>query len=410
MAYQSTDSVYHYECPHCDFTTSSQSGVGIHCIKSHPIDDSLIELVSVVRQFPEGKKFSCCLCGNIIGSFPSFKRHFANVHKNVSLVSSGHCSICNKDFPTAQGVGVHCKREHNISKKKASRLTSISRTPIASIPKFRSSADSPPVMPPRTTSTAPSIVADATVSSPANNLLINDHVDAVIPPYSVTSSSSSSTTSNNVSTPPSLNFEPSIVEFPTSPVHHDHICSPISEAPRQDDSIFEIPPPLSPSYGLLSNVTSIPPPPNSSQSFSSITSNQHVDPHPTQVNHSSDPLSYHVNSNAPISGSSSNIDLSGNSENLELGDFHNKWFNTFSSVLTWDDFSSKCSSFAKDVVQIAQLKESKNKPTARRPDRPSSRPISNNRRPLQRDPVAAARKIQGLYRFSLETCCQENIK
>ena len=155
----------HYECPHCDFTSSSKSGVGVHSVKAHPIDDSMVDSVSVVRLYPEGKKFHCCLCGNVISSFPNFKRYFDKIHKNVSLISSGHCSICKKDFQTAKGVGVHCRTQHNISKTKASLHALITPTPIASVPKFRRIHNNhDPVQSLVTPVTSPSVITDATSS------------------------------------------------------------------------------------------------------------------------------------------------------------------------------------------------------------------------------------------------------
>ena len=109
-------------CPNCDFTTSSQNGVGIHRIKTHTFDDSSIKSVSVIRSYPEGKRFLCWICGNSIGSFPNFNRHFKNNHPNTSLLVTGFCSICKKTFPNAMAASVHCKRSHGVSKMKNSKI------------------------------------------------------------------------------------------------------------------------------------------------------------------------------------------------------------------------------------------------------------------------------------------------
>ena len=72
--------------------------------------------MNIVQLFPEGKSYYCCLCNNIIASFPNFKRHFSTTHKGVPLNISAKCSICNHEFPKSSGAGVHVKRAHKIGK------------------------------------------------------------------------------------------------------------------------------------------------------------------------------------------------------------------------------------------------------------------------------------------------------
>ena len=103
-----------FNCPDCNFSSSSQG----HRTKIHSTNSSSVKSVSVVRSYPEGKNFICCLCGNTIVNFPNLKRHFLTVHPHTVLTASAHCLICNKDFPNAQGASVHCQRSHGVSKTK----------------------------------------------------------------------------------------------------------------------------------------------------------------------------------------------------------------------------------------------------------------------------------------------------
>ena len=105
------------QCPDCSFISSSQGNLGIHRSKMHKCTvPENINSVNIVRLFPEGKSHYCCLCSNIIGSFPNFKRHFSTSHKGIILNVSAKCVICDREFPTSNGAGVHIKRTHNIGK------------------------------------------------------------------------------------------------------------------------------------------------------------------------------------------------------------------------------------------------------------------------------------------------------
>ena len=105
------------KCPDCSFITSTQGHLGIHRSKMHkcatPRD---VKSVNIIRLFPEGKPHYCCLCDNIIASFPNFKRHFATSHKGISLIVSAKCVICDREFSKPSGAGVHIKRVHQIGK------------------------------------------------------------------------------------------------------------------------------------------------------------------------------------------------------------------------------------------------------------------------------------------------------
>ena len=93
-----------FSCLNCRFSSSSQAGLSVHRTKRHWVKDLSVQSVSVVRSYPEGKKFYCCICENIIVNFPNFKRHFQSVHPTTLLVATGHCSVCKLDFPNAQAV------------------------------------------------------------------------------------------------------------------------------------------------------------------------------------------------------------------------------------------------------------------------------------------------------------------
>ena len=52
---------------------------------------------------------------NIIKSWLNFKRHYKNIHPKIQLSISALCTLCNRAFSSLKGVGVHMKREHDIS-------------------------------------------------------------------------------------------------------------------------------------------------------------------------------------------------------------------------------------------------------------------------------------------------------
>ena len=115
MSY-SSKSTRTFDCPDCSFSSLTQAGLCCHRTKSHKANSSSAKSVYVVRSYPEGRNFACCLCGNTMLNYPNFKRHFQSVHPDTALRATFHCSICNTDLPNAQAASVHCKRAHGVSK------------------------------------------------------------------------------------------------------------------------------------------------------------------------------------------------------------------------------------------------------------------------------------------------------
>jgi hypothetical protein len=80
--------------------------------------------------------------------------------------------------------------------------------------------------------------------------------------------------------------------------------------------------------------------------------------------------------------------------------FQNRWSSVFSSNSTWQEFSEQCYEFTEDLIKTSNDKQPKKKSySARRPHRPSARPVNVNRAPLRYNP-REAKKIQTLYRLS----------
>ena len=136
----SSEATLTFNCPDCNFSSSSQGGLCRHRTKSHRTNSSAVKLVSVARSYPEGKKFICCLCGNTMLNYPNFKRHFQSVHPETVLSTTFHCSICDKDLPNAQAASIHCKHAHGVSKMDPN--ISQSPTPIMSCPDINLSTTS----------------------------------------------------------------------------------------------------------------------------------------------------------------------------------------------------------------------------------------------------------------------------
>lgn len=106
------------KCQDCEFMASNQGGLSVHRSKLHKTYMSeQYSSVSVVRLYPEGKQFYCCICNSIVGSFPNFHRHFKNLHPSININATAECVICGKSFETARGAGVHCRREHLVGTK-----------------------------------------------------------------------------------------------------------------------------------------------------------------------------------------------------------------------------------------------------------------------------------------------------
>ena len=85
MSVNNTQSPF-VQCMDCSFITTSQGHLGIHKAKMHRVDvPENIKSVNIVRLFPDGKSYHCCLCNSIIASFANFKCHFQDLHKGISL-------------------------------------------------------------------------------------------------------------------------------------------------------------------------------------------------------------------------------------------------------------------------------------------------------------------------------------
>ena len=98
-----------FKCTDCNFVAKSSQGLQ----KKYNVADSLsmnVVSVSVVRAYPERRSFYCCLCDSIVLNFQHFTRHFKSLHPGISILSSAHCSVCDKDFSSCQGAVIHVKR------------------------------------------------------------------------------------------------------------------------------------------------------------------------------------------------------------------------------------------------------------------------------------------------------------
>ena len=135
------------KCTDCSFITTTQGHLGIHRSKMHhAVVPDHIKSVNIVRLFPEGKSYYCCLCDNIIGSFPNFKRHYSNKHEGISLNISAKCTLCNRTFADNRGAGVHLQRTHHIGKNDPYPLTP---TPVMSYVDLEISANNTSITPSR---------------------------------------------------------------------------------------------------------------------------------------------------------------------------------------------------------------------------------------------------------------------
>ncbi len=86
-----------------------------------------------------------------------------------------------------------------------------------------------------------------------------------------------------------------------------------------------------------------------------------------------------------------------------------KWSSTFSANTNWHEFSDHCYDFANYVIAECDKNfQNKKKTAPPRPVRPSARPLNNNRRPLQYNPIEA-RRIQRLYRLSKKRAARQVI-
>ncbi|CAB4035547.1 Hypothetical predicted protein [Paramuricea clavata] len=182
-----------------------------------------------------------------------------------------------------------------------------------------------------------------------------------------------------------------------------------------DDDPFDIPPPLSPPRpsSQFSFLSRPPSPPSSHTSPYSLNPSAPVF-QSTQNISLSPPLGAIPSS--PINGStSSNVDdsiptnSSPDAPTEYSSKFIEKWSSSFTANSSWQEFSEQCDQFANDVVSECESNfQSKKNAVPCRPGRPSARPISNNRRPLQYNPIGA-RRIQSLYRISKKRAARQVI-
>ena len=483
-----------YKCRECEFVSDSQGGLGVHRVKK--LRDNVcenIQSVSVVCEYPKGKTFYCCLCDNIIKSWPNFTRHFRNIHPKIPLTTSAWCSLCNRVFNDLKGVGVHMKREHDISS--SSIIPPSSPSPIMSVANFNDSQsttacammhDPPDTTPPnvrvkskkRTRKSNRHSSNTITNQPPVSNPITIPSTNLPSPPSSTISQTSSiepsleptvalngctavvNTPPFLVSLPPSEYVDPMValsgctneVTIPNAadalpdavavtdssvpftgctddeliphilvpPPSSDPI--PISQKVPEpvicdlspiedDDDPFNIPPPLS-SRRFLSQSSfvsrpSSPTPPHSLNPDA-------PDFQPTQEIPLAPPPGVIPSSPVNDSSSTNGIDPDptnspSDSPSEDPSEFSSKWKSSFAAHSNWQEFSEQCNQFAKDVISECEKNfQSKKKPVSRRHARPSARPVSNNRRPVQYNPIEA-RRIQSLYRLSKKRAARQVI-
>lgn len=188
-----------------------------------------------------------------------------------------------------------------------------------------------------------------------------------------------------------------------------------------DDDPFDIPPPISPPrpnsqlpFPYTNNILN-----PSASTFQPATS---PPVHPVAVPHqpsispdlfSSPPTSTIPNPSIPTSVTIDNDPVpnqtfpSSATEPNSFHEFNNKWSSTFSSNSNWQEFSDKCYQFAKEVIlECDKNFQNRKRAAPRQPGRPSARPVNNNRRPLQYNPIEA-RRIQSLYRLSKKRAARQ---
>lgn len=106
----------------------------------------------------------------------------------------------------------------------------------------------------------------------------------------------------------------------------------------------------------------------------------------------------HNNNSSNISPDDS--DFNPDSFTVVRNEFHAKWSSNFSTNSTWQDFSEQRNQFPNDIISTYEKNfQLKKKAAPHRPERPSARPVNNNHRQLQYNPVEA-RKIESLYHVS----------
>ena len=213
------------QCPDCKFISTSQGGLGVHRAKMHNVivPDS-ITIINVVREYPEGKSFYCCLCDVTIGSFPNFKRHYSNIHKEISINMSAKCTLCQKNFKSAQAAGVHCKGTHKIGSKAPFPL---SPTPIMSQISVDDEVNLSIPLHRRSRRLSANQSCSVPVPHPNNNpMIINQSISSLPPTSQFSPTIASSPSSTRCPQPSLINLDndedpsPSTPPRPSSPLNH----------------------------------------------------------------------------------------------------------------------------------------------------------------------------------------------
>ena len=412
-----------------------------------------IKSVNIVRLFPEGKSHYCCLCNNIIASFPNFKRHFATTHKGIDLIVPAKCLICDREFAKSSGAGVHLKRAHQIGKDDP---YPVSPSPIMSYVDMESTLNNSTCNSTRSRRSRRGTLINSPLSgittcpsSNGINTLDSEYVNTSL--ACLTSQSPSPRTPS--SSPPSHHH-------PRSP-DCESVSKPlVAFAGRTDWNVDAEPyypngqslscPPIPLPRPTLNNIDEVSPEPTVALSGCTgvdgdmdVSCPQTIPPTlpPTSPVHSIDPDMPFPPNEPDISLTSSPdrsvafigcTDVDGDVHNYTTPDaevslggytyaegcdnppgnstpantnplqaFHDKWSDVFTDPGNWPNFSEECTAFAKDVIVTSAkvLPDKKQNHAHRRPNRPSARPVNNNRRPLRYKPIEA-RRIQSLYRIS----------
>ena len=354
-----------------------------------------IKSVKIERLFPEGKSYYCCLCNNIIASFPNFKRHFKNKHKGISFNISAKCMLCNRSFSDNRGAGVHLIRTHHIGKNTPYPL---SPTPAMSFVDLEDPANNTI----EATSPFPNNKTTLTQLMPRIRLrrLSTQHTT---PPYSSPTSCSEEDIDSH--------YDSVNLLTPKPPCQTPTPDSPLSRYPKpsitdleDDEESISCPPrpsgnstnnqpslaPLEPVVALSGSTAGESDEPSSSQSSepqntTTDSGNPFNIPPLTEAFFASTP-----STSVPSKDTNSNPQNNTSFSYSECDPFQQRWSSAFPDDISWGNFSAQCYKFADDVVKTsAQRFPKKKSACACRPFRPSARPVNTNRTPLRYNPREA---------------------
>ena len=459
-----------FKCMECDYVSESQGGLGVHRVKKHrnSILDN-IESVCVTCEYPKGKSFYCCLCDNIIKTWPNFMRHFKNVHTDIPLTANAWCSMCNRLFDDLKGAGVHMKREHGISS--TSIIPPSSPSPIMSVANYIDSQDSShpchtaPNTPkgyPKTSSIntrnrskgkkltrsnrfllhsprssqlaitpdAPSPAAYA--AQPLSSLddistdPITEDSDCYSPTLDTPSSIVPSMPTPTLLYTPILHKKEPMVDDLHSSTHHtlnasspslsqENILQNVSVVAfdgctAADSSSYASPDSTqeTPSQPFLNTPHNYPAPVLHDLPYTEDDDDDDGNDNATLTQNLPPPFTQPIpNQPTDFEGTQESLPTQSSSENQSP--FVQKWLPIFDSNPNWQEFSEQCDLFVNDVLlESDKLFKNKKRAAPRRPDRPSAKPVNNNRRPLQYNPIEA-RRIQNLYRISKKRAARQVI-